>query len=436
MGTMGRQDLRVAAGKAQLSRRSFGVLCIILSTAMLLGAIPAAWARGGSPTPGTSYIVDAAQLVPFAPVQHVITIVMENEEYPNVVGNPSAPYENALAANYTLLTSYYAVDHPSLPNYLAIVSGTTYVSSDCLPSQCSTNSSSIVNLLQSKGLTWKEYAESMPTNCSQTISPDGLYQPKHDPFVYFSSITGNNGTGQTSAYCDSHVVSFTQFWADLSANALPSYSFITPNMCDDGHDCGISTADAWLSTVVPRIESSQDFNSTVLFIVYDEGSTSAGFGDIHGGQVLCIVVSPLVNRGYQSTVQYSHYSLLATTESLLWLGSLGRNDSTAQPMNDIFAACRTQGGEATGGPCQPATTTSALSSTSSSSASSSMLGTTSGGSTASLTPSTTSTLSNTSSNSSVGAGTNQPPTNSDLYIVYSLAGGLGIATILLLATGR
>jgi phospholipase C len=135
-------------------------------------------------------------------VRHVITIVMENEEYSQVIGDPSAPYENALAVNYTLLTSYYAVRHPSLPNYLAMVSGTTQnVSSDCLPSQCSTNSSSIVDLLQSHGLTWKEYAESMPTNCSQTVSSDGLYQPKHGPFVYFSSITGNHGTGQTSAYC-------------------------------------------------------------------------------------------------------------------------------------------------------------------------------------------------------------------------------------------
>jgi|GEM_PF-625201 len=282
---------------------------------------------------------DSAQPVPSASVQHVITIVMENEEYSQVIGNPSAPYENALAANFTLLTEYYAIRHPSLPNYLAMVSGSTQdVSSDCLPSQCSTNASSIVDLLQSHGLTWKEYAESMPTNCSQTVSSDGLYWPKHDPFVYFSSITGNSGSGQTSAYCDSHVVSLAQFWTDLNANALPNYSFITPNICDDAHSCSLSTGDTWLSTVVPRIESSQEFSSTVLFVTYDESATSdvSGFGSAHGGHIPCIVVSPFVNRGYQSTVLYSHYSLLATTESLLGLGNLGKNDATAQLMSDVF----------------------------------------------------------------------------------------------------
>ena len=286
------------------------------------------------------HTVDSAQPVLSAAVQHVITIVMENEEYTQVIGNPSAPYENALAADYTLLTEYYAIRHPSLPNYLAMVSGSTQdVSSDCLPSQCSTNSSSIVDLLQSHGLTWKEYAESMPTNCSQTVSSDGLYWPKHNPFVYFSNITGSSGTGQTSAYCNSHVVSLAQFWTDLNANALPNYSFVTPNICNDVHSCSLSTGDAWLSKVVPRIESSQEFNSTVLFLTYDESATSdvSGFGNANGGHILCIVVSPFVNRGYRSLVQYSHYSLLVTTESLLGLGNLGKNDATARPMSDVFA---------------------------------------------------------------------------------------------------
>src|SRR5580658_8282576 len=115
---------------------------------MLVGAIPVVTARPGGPTLAAVDPLDTNQLATPASVHHVITIVMENEEYSQVIGNPSAPYQNALAANYSLLTSYYAVSHPSLPNYLAMVSGTTYFSSDCLPSQCSTNSSSIVSLLQ------------------------------------------------------------------------------------------------------------------------------------------------------------------------------------------------------------------------------------------------------------------------------------------------
>jgi hypothetical protein len=387
-----------------LSRRSRVSLGVVLSVVMLLGAAPAVTARLGDQTPAAIGPLDTNQLAIPGSVHHVITIVMENEEYSQVIGNPSAPYQNALAANYTLLTSYYAVSHPSLPNYLAMVSGTTYVSSDCLPNQCSTNSSSIVNLLQTSGLTWKEYAESMPTNCSQAVSPDGLYQPKHDPFVYFSSITGNNGSGQTSSYCDSHVVSFAQFWTDLNSSSFPNYAFVTPNDCDDGHSCSISTADAWLSTVVTRIEGSRDFSSTVLFVVYDEGSTNAGFGNAHGGQVPCIVVSPFATPGYKSTVPYSHYSLLSTTESLLGLGSLGRNDSAAQVMYDVLAACTSQSGEAGEGACQRTTISSASSGT--------------------------------SGTSSTSPGGGKLLFDSGLPLLYALVVGLGVATVLLMVTGR
>ncbi len=273
-----------------------------------------------------------------SPIQHVIIILMENEEYSSVIGNPSAPYENLLASRYALAGEYFAVSHPSLPNYIALIAGSTFgVTSDCLPAQCSVNSSSIVTLLQSHNLTWEEYAESMPTNCSQSVSPDGLYQPKHNPFVYFSSITGNNGTGQTSEYCDSHVVPMSQFWTDLAENALPNYAFITPNNCDDAHSCPLSTGDQWLSTVVPRIINSSSFSSTALFITYDEGSTNSGFGSNAGGQVTCILISPFAKQGYTSDVQYSHYSLLATVEAIFKLGSLGRNDAEAPPMTDLFS---------------------------------------------------------------------------------------------------
>ena len=262
---------------------------------------------------------------------------MENEGYGSVIGSASAPYENRLASTYALAANYFGVAHPSLPNYLALVGGSTFgLTSDCLPAACSlpSNVTSIATLLDSRHLSWREYAESMPANCSQTNSPDGLYFTKHNPFVYFAAITGNNGTGGPSGYCDSHVVSMAQFYLDLQAGNLPNFSFVTPNICDDAHSCSLSTGDQWLSTLVPRIINSSSFSTTALFVTYDEGSTSDTTAG--GGQVACIVVSPFAKAGYVSHVEYSHYSLLATVEAIFNLGSLGRNDATASAMGDLF----------------------------------------------------------------------------------------------------
>jgi len=272
-------------------------------------------------------------------IRHVIIIVMENEGYGSVIGSPSAPYQNQLASQYALAANYFAVSHPSLPNYLALVAGDTLgVTSDCLPAQCALPNTTITSLLDGKGLTWKEYAESMPASCSQNDSQDGLYVAKHDPFVYIDGITGNSGSGATSAYCGSHVVPFTQFSKDLTSSNLPSYSFITPNLCDDAHSCALSTGDQWLSTIVPGIINSSSFATTALFIVYDEGSNNAGFGPNSGGQVVCMLVSPFARTGYVSQVPYSHYSLLATVEAIFNTGNLGRNDATAAVMSDLFSS--------------------------------------------------------------------------------------------------
>jgi phospholipase C len=264
---------------------------------------------------------------------------MENQEYGSVIGSASAPYQNGLASSYALAAGYYGVAHPSLPNYLALVAGSTFgVTSDCLPAQCNlpSNVASVASLLDSHNLSWKGYSESMPASCSQDNSPDGLYFTKHNPFVYFDAITGNSGTGATSSYCNSHVVSMDEFWADLQAGRLPSYSFVAPNICDDAHSCPLSAGDQWLSTTVPKIVSSSSFATTALFIVYDEGSASDLSGG--GGQVACILVSPFAKPGYVSHAEYSHYSLLSTVETIFGLGNLGRNDSTSSPMSDLFTS--------------------------------------------------------------------------------------------------
>lgn len=286
----------------------------------------------------TSTSSSAASTSGSGQISHVIIVLMENEEYSSVIGDPSAPYQNGLASSYALAADYLGVAHPSLPNYLALISGSTFgVTSDCQPAQCSqpSNVTTIATLLDSHHLSWREYAESMPANCSQVVSSDDLYYPKHNPFVYFAAITGNNGTGSASSYCDSHVVSLSQFYADLQAGDLPNYSFVTPNICDDAHSCPLSTGDSWLSTFVPKIISSSSFPTTALFITYDEGNTNDTTGG--GGKVPCILVSPFAKPGYVSHLEYSHYSLLATVEAIFNLGNLGRNDASATAMSDLFS---------------------------------------------------------------------------------------------------
>ena len=219
------------------------VVATSVTILIAVGVIGYLVAMGGLSNPGGASS-SASHSTAGSRIRHVIIIVMEDKGYDQVVGSSSAPYENLLISRYALAANYNAVSHPSLPNYIALVAGDTFgVTNDCQPSQCSLPNASMTNLLDSHGLPWREYAESMPVNCSQSPSQDGLYVPRHNPFVYFSTITNNTGSGVGSQYCNTHVVPFTQFWNDLQSSNLPSFALITPNICNDGHDCDL-TGDA------------------------------------------------------------------------------------------------------------------------------------------------------------------------------------------------
>lgn len=247
---------------------------------------------------------------------HVFVIVMENNEYGNIIGSGAAPYINSLARSYGLATNYYAASHPSLPNYLALTAGSTFgITSDC--TTCYVNATNIADQVEASGRSWKAYMEDMPSAC-YTGASYGNYAMKHDPFMYYNDIRTN------AARCAAHVVPFTQFSADMSSGNVPNFVWITPNMCDDMHDCGVSTGDNWLRNVVPTITGSAAFrNGGVLLITWDEGSTSAGCcGDTSGGHVATLVISPRSIPGYRSAVAENHYGLLRTVEDALRLSHL------------------------------------------------------------------------------------------------------------------
>jgi phospholipase C len=251
----------------------------------------------------------------------VIWIWMENESYASIVGSDSAPYLTHLAKSCGLATSYRAASHPSLPNYLAATSGSTWgVADDAAPAAHPIAQASIFGQLAGAGMTWRGYEESMPSNCD--LSSSGGYTVRHNPAAYYTGISGQ---------CRKWDVPFGAFASDLRRDRLPSFAFVTPNLCDDMHDCPVEHGDSWLHRVVPKILASPAYRSgsTVLFVTFDEGTGSSN-------QVATVVVSPSVPPGTRSSQPFDHYSLLRTTEELLGLRSYLAGARGASSMRAAF----------------------------------------------------------------------------------------------------
>ncbi len=192
---------------------------------------------------------------------------MENHSYEQVWNNSSAPYITSLGKANAVATNYHASIHPSLPNYLQLYGGSNYnITTDCNPSSsCHVSATNLADNLEAKGLTWKGYMEAMPAPCTLKIA--GNYAPKHDPFVYFDDIRNN------TARCDSGVVPYTALATDLaSAATTPNYAFISPDLCNDMHDCPIATGDTWLKNNMPPILSSPacTVDKCLLILTWDE----------------------------------------------------------------------------------------------------------------------------------------------------------------------
>jgi phosphatidylinositol-3-phosphatase len=267
--------------------------------------------------------------------RHVFIIMMENEAIDLILGNPKAPYINSLAQQYGVAANYYGITHPSLPNYIAAISGDTQgISRNC--NDCFVDAPNIVDQLEGAGKTWKAYMESMPSPCFVGDSADQLYRQKHNPFIYFDNIRNN------PARCD-RIVPFTQFAADLQANALPDYVWITPNMCNSMHDCSLETGDTWLQTWISQIIAAPAWQQNgILFLTFDESNSSDDSGCCEyaaGGHILTMVISPQAKPAYQSQIAYDHYSLLRTIEQSWNMPLLGKaNCDCSQPMADFFPA--------------------------------------------------------------------------------------------------
>jgi hypothetical protein len=394
---------RIPAARAGAQIRSRVAVSLALALALACGLLASA---------------PSSQAATRAPaIHHVFVIVLENEGYASTFGNPSAdPYlASTLPAKGALLENYYATGHESNDNYISLVSGQppnvqnqadcplfdNFVGALMLPSGVEAGTGCVYpaevqnvgTQLSTAHKTWKAYMEDMGNDPNRETAACGHpalestdetekaeagdgYASRHDPFVYFHSVIDNQ------TYCDSHVVALgtpsgampaaalrgeTGLATDLSSAArTPNFSFITPDLCDDGHDypctnepggaSALADIDKFLETWVPKITSSAAFRKDgLLEILFDEASSSEseacceempgpgsplpGVTGPGGGRVGAVLVSPFIKPGTLSGTPYNHYSSLASWENLLGLPRLA--DAASVPSTfgeDVFTA--------------------------------------------------------------------------------------------------
>jgi acid phosphatase len=256
--------------------------------------------------------------------KHVFIVVEENHGYSSVIGSASMPYLNSLANQYGLATQYYSDTHPSNGNYFMLTMG------EINPTKQNgvITADNVVRHLLTAGKTWKAYEESLPY--VGYLSPDtSFYARRHCPLSHYSDVVD-------SKVQIANLVPFTQFATDLANDNFPDYSFITPNLCHDAHNCSLATADAWLKTnIAPLIQSSSFQDGGLLILTFDEAAdTDTTHG---GGHVAWVAVSPQFSKvGYESTKLYQHQSTLRLMMEGLGLTTFPGMAASAPRMAEFF----------------------------------------------------------------------------------------------------
>ncbi|HTU95391.1 MAG TPA: alkaline phosphatase family protein [Solirubrobacteraceae bacterium] len=265
---------------------------------------------------------------------HVFLFYFENQDVHAIIGNRrQAPFYNSLLAQGSELGDFFAEEHPSDANYLALAGGSAFgvPLDDPLEydSQYTIHARNIGDLVNAAHETWRAYNQSAAGPCDDTVH--GYYWDDDLPFLYFSDIR------QRPAYCASHVLPLESMTPDLaSAATTPNFVWVGSNDCDDMEGCGIRAGDDFLRAELGQIMRSPAWRTqrSLAIITWDEDN----YDHEHPAQWVptLILGSSGVKRGFTSPVRYTHYSLLRTIEGALGLGQLTANDRYAQPVNDIF----------------------------------------------------------------------------------------------------
>jgi hypothetical protein len=253
----------------------------------------------------------------------VAVMVLENRSWDQIAGNPSAPYLNRLLGRGAVATHYYAITHPSLPNYIALTTGGHQsVNTDC--TSCRSDAPSLATQLEAAHITWRAYFESIVNPLSTRLVPGGAYDPHYNPFAYTDGVRAPGPTAD--------VTNFTTLRHDLRRKALPRFSWIAPNVWHDGHNVKLSTVDRFARRLVPKIVNALGPNG-VLFVTWDEGKTSdtQGADGAGGGHVPLIALGPAARAGTRVATAANHYALLRTIEDRFGLSRLGDAGDSSTP---------------------------------------------------------------------------------------------------------
>ena len=289
----------------------------------------------------------------FPQYDHVFLIVMENQNFNQVIGNNFAPILNALAQDYGLATNYTGVADPSEPNYVAMLGGDTFgINSDdpyFFPGQTA-NADNLMSQLDRAGKTWRGYFQSMPypgyrgycfpDKCNGIPDSDTQYVAKHNGIVNFANMQTPSELGK--------MFPLGQLSTDLAAGTVPNFSYIIPNECNDMHGAPpwcvdsdgtgtlqqsflIAQGDKFVGNVVNQITSSSTWQSgnNAIVVTWDEGNTA-------NSQIVTIVIANHGPRGVTDKTSFNHFSLLASLQQTFGLGCL-LNSCTANPMTNLFA---------------------------------------------------------------------------------------------------
>lgn len=314
------------------------------ATIALLIALAALVAGQNTATDTADVAAAAATAVTHSPTSNVkgkafdrIAIIwLENTDYDKAVGDPNLA---SLASKGVTLSNYFGVTHPSEPNYVASIGGEYFGMDNDNFNEVPSNISSVIDLLEDKGISWGHYQEDMPYTGfegfawinQQTHRND--YVRKHNPAIIYDSVTENPNRL-------ANIKNLTMFYDDLANNKLPQWMFITPNMTSDGHDTSVTTAGTWTrSFVEPLLNNPNFMKNTLVLITFDENHTYTT-----QNRVLAILLGDAVPSNLVGTTDssfYDHYSEIATVEANWDLHTLGRWDVGA----NVFSLVGSQTGD-------------------------------------------------------------------------------------------
>jgi hypothetical protein len=257
-------------------------------------------------------------------INRVAVLMLENRSYEQVIGNRSAPYLNKLARSGALATHYYAVTHPSLPNYVALTTGSHKdVNHDC--ASCRSDGQSLASQFEIARIPWRAYFESMRNPLSTQLVQGAAYNPHYNPFAYTQALRAPDPA--------SDVTSFAGLRRDLARRTLPRFAWIAPNVWHDGHNGTLAGVDRFARGMVPKIVRALGPRG-VLFITWDEGrdADKRGAHGQGGGRVPLIAVGPAARAHTRIGVVANHYALLKTIEAAIRVSPLGHAGDARTPL--------------------------------------------------------------------------------------------------------